>query len=562
MAKVDADNDSNDEFQVWDSGDNVKFRVKESGDVQVLGDLWLSEGIHDGSGLGSSGQVLTSTGTAVSWGSLPRTWDVDSIYSSLIETVYVSDKLWAQELITDSIEALWNTIWIRDSIIVEGSGLFCGTTNDTLLYVTNTVGSGKLVSQYINATNNSTDITDWALGLRVNAFSAGNIATGISSGAESFIDDARGGEFFATHHGAALANGIQANGFNDGTGDAIGTFTEGNCASDNATGSAYGLRSRATIFEVTSTGNAYGGYFDAQNNGTGIEYGIYATVNSPTVPTNWAGYFVGNVGINGILDISQGTRILDSDGNGPSATGDVLVYDGTDFDWQAQSGSGGSARFDTLWANDLGDVSDTIYALDNFFINGELIVDSIQALGNIIDMDDTVNVIGAVSLGGDSTFRDDWEPLNVITVGGDNADFTTIEDAVNALSGAPTLIDVAPGIYTPAIPILIPSGVHLRGSGKDCTTILGPITVSGELSRVTLREGLIVLEDADVDYCNMMFDINAVASRITNCEIIGYDNQFTLSDTGIVSNCKIVMNIECSGTRISVSYTHLRAHET
>ncbi len=84
--------------------------------------------------------------------------------------------------------------------------------------------------------------------------------------------------------------------------------------------------------------NAFGVY--ANTDGTsGTAYGIYATASGGT-SANWAGYFDGDVGITGNLDLRQmGTNdILDSDGDVPVSAGDILAFDGTNYNWQAASG--------------------------------------------------------------------------------------------------------------------------------------------------------------------------------------------------------------------------------
>ena len=114
-------------------------------------------------------------------------------------------------------------------------------------------------------------------------------------------------------------------GSSQGAGTNYGVYGKATVSGDNN----YGVYGEA----ANGTSNNYGGYF------TGTNYGVYGQ------SSNWAGYFDGNVGINGNLDLSQGTVILDSDGDAPSAAGDVLVYDGTDYNWQAVSGGGSSGNF-------------------------------------------------------------------------------------------------------------------------------------------------------------------------------------------------------------------------
>jgi hypothetical protein len=70
-------------------------------------------------------------------------------------------------------------------------------------------------------------------------------------------------------------------------------------------------------------------------------------------------------------------------------------------------------------------------------------------------------------------------PLNVITVGLEHAQFTSIQAAIDSVplddagsSPVPTLIEIAPGTYREQI--VLRSNIRLRGSGRDQTSILPP----------------------------------------------------------------------------------------
>ncbi|MCD6123798.1 polymer-forming cytoskeletal protein, partial [bacterium] len=92
---------------------------------------------------------------------------------------------------------------------------------------------------------------------------------------------------------------------------------------------------------------------------------------------------------------------------------------------------------DTLFAGDLGTVTDTIYAWDNFFVHGELIADSIQAVGDVVEIDDSLLVHGTVSA--DSLYTNNGihvggsaDVANDLTVGRDatiTRDLTVNDDA-------------------------------------------------------------------------------------------------------------------------------------
>ncbi|HEX7070167.1 MAG TPA: hypothetical protein VF190_05155, partial [Rhodothermales bacterium] len=74
-------------------------------------------------------------------------------------------------------------------------------------------------------------------------------------------------------------------------------------------------------------------------------------------------------------------------------------------------------------------------------------------------------------------------PLNVVTVGNQDAGFTSIQAAIdsvplagNPAAPVPTLIRVAPGIYTEQL--LLRSNIRLQGAGRDQTFINAPASVN------------------------------------------------------------------------------------
>lgn len=490
VAKIDADADGTNEFKVLNDTDGTVFSVDENGNAIILGYL-----------------------------------DVSNITNSGGDSIWIDKKVWVDELVTDSIESRGNTIWIRDSIIVNGSGLFVGNTNDTLLIVSNFVGTGDVVGEYIEVDNASADAADEAVGLVVDVVANGSIGTGIKSFAETFHDDAWGGYFSGAHHGAANAGGVQATAFNDASGDAIGTLSKGTIAPSNTVGSAYGVESRGTVFGAASTGDAYGGYFDAQNSGTGIEYGIYA--KTTTVPGNWAGFFKGNVAVSDTFD-AYGGIVLGG------------VYRNT---WPS---GGGAVDFDTINATR----HDTVVVSEALKVMGELIADSIQAVGSVIEMDDDVNVIGAVSLGGDSTFRNDWEPQDVITVGAANADFVLLDDAIAAITaGTNTLIDIAPGNYVVTGAPTLGSGIHVRGSGPNNTLINGPLTIEGYAFHLTFYGGMATFNDATVSECNFEDNVVATGASFGYCNFRGdpIASSISITDHAIFHDCQIEVPVITSG---------------
>lgn len=204
---------------------------------------------------------------------------------------------------------------------------------------------------------------------------------------------------------------------------------------------------------------------------------------------------------------------------------------------------------------------DTIVVTNDMKIMGELIADSIQAVGEIIDMDDSVNVIGGVSLLDDSTYRTDWEPLYVITVGQDNADFQTVDDAMNAIAvngWTRVLVDVAPGIYNLTTSVLIPAEVHLRGSGMTSTRINGTINIDGVVSRVQLANGEITIT-GDASYCHFSGTVMAGNSEdiatISNCLFFNRfgGGSLILLENGKLSDCIIKMATTHGGGNWSIT---------
>ncbi len=207
---------------------------------------------------------------------------------------------------------------------------------------------------------------------------------------------------------------------------------------------------------------------------------------------------------------------------------------------------------DTLWMSS-GLTTDTMVAMAQFKVYGELIADSIQAAGSMIEMDDSLNLNYAVSMSRDSTFRTDWEPLYVVTVGQNNADFMSLDEAINAvtINGWPhTLIDVAPGIY-PAGMLIIPRGVHLRGSGAGVTEILGQVQVNGVMSRVKVTNDSPAILQGDVSHCS--FDCPIIAgdalgnTSISDCAFSG-SALIQLQEYGRMENSIVRLGVNGEGS--------------
>jgi hypothetical protein len=72
---------------------------------------------------------------------------------------------------------------------------------------------------------------------------------------------------------------------------------------------------------------------------------------------------------------------------------------------------------------------------------------------------------------------------NVITVGASGANFTTLQAAINSLTGTPTIIQISPGNYSTSssqLPVLTQSNVWIQGAGMGVTTITADTSVTGD----------------------------------------------------------------------------------
>jgi endosialidase-like protein len=178
------------------------------------------------------------------------------------------------------------------------------SANDDAYGLNLSVWSGGNLSRGIQVTNYNTKPTGstigYAHGIWCKSESYHGMATGATISArvgEDSTEEVRGIESSATHTGTE--------------GDAIGLFTS-NVASKS--GDAYGLLSDAAKWADHTDGTTYGGHFTGRNwrpggesyglkaqgtsNGNGGTcYGIYAEAYGGS--TNWAGYFAGDVCING-----------------------------------------------------------------------------------------------------------------------------------------------------------------------------------------------------------------------------------------------------------------------
>ncbi|RKZ31851.1 hypothetical protein DRQ36_00465, partial [bacterium] len=128
-------------------GGSINFAGYFDGDVYIAGwsefdddvdfnfDIYISGGINDGVGFGSAGEVLTADGAGnFSW-QVPATARFDTLNATAHDTVVVSEALKVMgELIADSIQAVIDTVYIDDDILIDGSGVFQTANTPTILY--------------------------------------------------------------------------------------------------------------------------------------------------------------------------------------------------------------------------------------------------------------------------------------------------------------------------------------------------------------------------------------------------------------------------------------------
>jgi hypothetical protein len=184
---------------------------------------------------------------------------------------------------------------------------------------TNGTGSAVGLYSYANASGNG-----HANGVNVNASAAGTGgANGVSvSASAAGTGGATGLSVSATGNGTGPKYGINCSvSGTDGFKRACQITADTN--STTATVSTEALWAQATssgtgpvtgVFgSASSTGNGivYGGRLSASSSGTGVVYGLFASAGGAGSGTKYAGYFQGNVHVNGTLSKSGGTFLID-----------------------------------------------------------------------------------------------------------------------------------------------------------------------------------------------------------------------------------------------------------
>ncbi len=128
-------------------------------------------------------------------------------------------------------------------------------------------------------------------------------------------------------------------------------------------------------------------------------YGIYIDEQSAG-STNWSIYtnggahhFGDDVHISGDTYLTAGIH----DGTSFGQAGEILKTDGSDIYWDSLWTR--TAQFDTIRSFE-GNLEDTVYLMANLSVNGELIADSIQAVGDSIAFDDNTVTHGYSHING------------------------------------------------------------------------------------------------------------------------------------------------------------------
>lgn len=117
-----------------------------------------------------------------------------------------------------------------------------------------------------------------------------------------------------------------------------------------------------------------------------------------------------------------------------------------------------------------------------------------------------------------------------VTVATSGGDYTTISAALAAITPSstnPYLIDVMPGMYTESL-ITMKSYVHLRGAGREVTTIQGTVSISNNAQNVAVTGFTITTTSSYGIYIDNL-------QQAANLKISG--NKITGGSRGIFAGC-------------------------
>ncbi len=549
IAKIDADNSSDDSLLVQNSVGTTVFYVDEDGNTGLGGDLRIVGGINDGVGTGTAGQVLTADGAGhFSWQVLPTGSGLWTDHAT-DPYIYANNNAYVQ--VYDTLEETYLKVINFGGTGAQTAIMGLGDygANDTALGYLGYGGypaghpdswGGAAVygytSYYIDAVYGYAEDGGYGVfgvvdgpddyagvrGYNVHSGTNGRIAT------QNY-----GGEF---DHGIFLIPGTAP------------TDSEGVIYSDATTHSLYYYNGTSWIDLLSSPDNDWtrtGNYLYPRNvRGDTVIIGRNTALDNDHIFQVDSGAVIFNS--NSINDLGYpGLTVNNQNGSASvtpitgSNTWGAFITATSDTSVQtigvagiAESGTtaigvyGYAAFGDTNWAG---------------YFEGDMRVTDSLELGT--------NDASAIGM----NKRTDWEQLNVITVGMGNADFTNLEIAINVANGLPNaIIKIAPGAYNIANPIVVNSTVVLRGSGQQNTAVTGaPIDFNPNSEAYYIHFENDVNLSGIADGCwftgNVKMSGGLAVARNCNFDAIGGTDTLGLVDGGRIEQCDFNMGIKGEG---------------
>ena len=406
----------------------------DEGNVDIENDLYLDGGLNDGTGFGTNGQYLMTDGTDAVWsylsGSLINVDTLRSVNGADSDTIWTMAQFYVNgELIVDSIQAVGGLISLDDSVSIDGNlnvvdsltvGDDANISGDATIagdaFITDScsVGTDLLVGNDLSVTNNASITGTATVGGDLTINSGLNDGTGLGANGQYLMTD--GADAVWSYLSGSLINVDTLRSVNGADGDTIWTmaqfYVNGELIVDSiqAVGGLISLDDSVSIDgnlnvvdsltvgddanisgDATIAGDAF--ITDSCSVGTDLLVG-----NDLSVTNNAS--ITGTATVGGDLTINSGLN----DGTGLGANGQYLMTDGADAVWSYLSGS--LINVDTLRSVSGAD-GDTIWTMAQFYVNGELIVDSIQAVGDTVFVDDNLKVNDSLIVSGDAYVNGD-----------------------------------------------------------------------------------------------------------------------------------------------------------